>query len=243
MQLNQRAETGKLLHSFKKKLIPKAIKDIASSRDEDGDTKLMLLVIQKHNDFADFIIKQCMDPVLLDTQNNHGQSILHVAVFLKEKELVKRLISKGARIDLVDCMGRNLFHLCAEYGHLHVFEAIIETAIRTTKFKSVGNLLDAVDYDGYTPFYLAAKNENKDFCQHLSSLGVNVNSVNPKNGNTVLHDVVLSNVYSNQVDFIKFLIEECNVDVKTQNYFEMTAEITAQVNGKGNIATLLSSLV
>ena len=243
MQLNQRAETGKLLHSFKKKLTPKAIKDIASSRDEDGDTKLMLLVIQKHNDFADFIIKQCMDPVLLDTQNNHGQSILHVAVFLKEKELVTRLISKGARIDLVDCMGRNLFHLCAEYGHLHVFEAIIETAIRTTKFKSVGHLLDAVDYDGYTPFYLAAKNENKDFCKHLSSLGVNVNSVNPKNGNTVLHDVVLSNVYSNQVDFIKFLIEECNVDVKTQNYFEMTAEITAQVNGKGNIATLLSNLV
>ena len=111
------------------------------------------------------------------------------------------------------------------------------------KFKSVRHLLDAVDYDGYTPFYLAAKNEKKDFCKHLSSMGVNVNSVNPKNGNTVLHDVVLSNVYSNQLDLIKFLIEECNVDVKIQNYFEMTAEITAQVNGKENIATLLSNLV
>ena len=243
MQLDQRTETGKLLHSFKKKLTPKAIKEIVSNRDTDGDTKLMLLVIQKHNAFADFIIQQCMDPVLLDTQNDHGQSILHVAVFLKEKELVTRLVSKGARIDLVGCMGRNIFHLCAEYGHLQVFQAIIEAAIRTMKFKSVRHLLDAVDYDGYTPFYLAAKNEKKDFCKHLSSMGVNVNSVNPKNGNTVLHDVVLSNVYSNQLDLIKFLIEECNVDVKIQNYFEMTAEITAQVNGKENIATLLSNLV
>lgn len=94
MQLDQNTETGKLLHSFKKKLTPKAIKEIVSNRDTDGDTKLMLLVIQKHNAFADFIIQQCMDPVLLDTQNDHGQSILHVAVFLKEKELVTRLVSK-----------------------------------------------------------------------------------------------------------------------------------------------------
>lgn len=243
MHFDQRVETGKLLNSFKTKLTPKTVKDIVSNRDADGDTKLMLLVIQEHNDFADFIIQQCMDPVLLDTQNDNGQSILHVAVYLKENELVTKLISKGARIDLVDSTGRNIFHLCAEYGHLDVIQTIIQIAIRTTKFKSIGHLLDMVDYDGYTPFYLAAKNKNKIFCRYLSSLGVNVNSVNPKNGNTVLHDVVLSNVYSDQVNFIKFLIEECHVDVKIQNYFEMTAEITAQVNGKGDIASLLQNWV
>ena len=103
-------------------------------------------------------------------------------------------------------------------------------------------MVDSIDYDGYTPFYLAAKNENKDFCKYLSSLGVNVNSVNPKNGNTVLHHVVLSNIYSNQLDFIKFLIEECNIDVKIQNYFEMTAGVVAQVNGKENVVSYLQNI-
>ena len=64
-----------------------------------------------------------------------------------------------------------------------------------------------------------------------------MNAVNPKNGNTVLNDVVLSNVYSNQMNFIKFLIEECHFDVKVQNYFQMTAEIAVQVNGKEKIAS------
>ena len=152
-----------------------------------------------------------MNPNLFDVQNNKGQSVLHLAVYLKEKELVTRLISKGARIDLADCMGRNIFHLCAEHGYLEIFQVIIETAIRSANFKSLEQLLNSVDYDGYTPFHLAAKNESKDFCRYLSSLGVNVNATNPKSGNTVLHDVVLSDAYSNQMNFIKFLIEECHV--------------------------------
>ena len=129
--------------------------------------------------------------------------VIICSIYLRQIELAARLASKGARIDLVDCMGRNIFHVCAEYGYLDNFKVIIQTAIRTTKFKFIGKLVDSVDYDGYTSFHLAPKNENKDFCKYLSSLGVNVNSINPKNGNTVLHDVVLSNVYSNQLDFIK----------------------------------------
>ena len=242
MEMGKVTETRKLFNSFKKKFTRKELLDIITKKDKDGDTKLILLVIKKHTDFADFVIKQCMNPNLFDVQNNKGQSVLHLAVYLKEKELVTRLISKGARIDLADCMGRNIFHLCVEHGYLDIFQVIIETAIRTTNFKSLEQLLNSVDYDGYTPFHLAAKNENKDFCRYLSSLGVNVNATNPKNGNTVLHDVVLSNAYSNQMNFIKFLIEECHVDAKIQNYFEMTAEIAAQVNGKVEIANFLENV-
>ena len=214
---------------------------IISDRDQDGDTPLMLLIIKHNVNFAKQIIQSCPNPCLLDVQNNYGQTVLHMAVFLKGKELATALISKGARIDLVDCMGRNIFHVCAEYGYLDIFKAIIETAIRTAKFKHIGELLDAVDYDGYTPFYLAAKNESKEFCKYLYALGVNVNAANPKNGNTVLHDVVLSNVCYNQLDFIKFLINECHVDVTRTNYFEMTAAIMAELNEKQSIAKYLNS--
>ena len=65
MQVEQTKETEPLLISYKGKLTFKKIVDIISKRDKDGDTKLMLLIIQKHADLADFIIRQCLDPVTL----------------------------------------------------------------------------------------------------------------------------------------------------------------------------------
>ena len=172
-------------------------------------------------------------------QSNYRQSVLHIAVYLKQKELAATLITKDARMDLVDCMGRNIFHLCAQSTNLDIFHAIGEAAAEIGKSNSLVNLLGLVDYDGCTPFYLAVKSENKPFCKYLPLLGVNVNATNPKNGNTVLHYVILSNTYSNQLEFVKFFIEECHVDVKIPNYFEMTAEITAQVNGKQKIIRII----
>ena len=63
MQEEQRKETESLLISYKVKLTFKKIVDIISKRDKDADTQLMLLVIQKYADLADFIIRQCLDQV------------------------------------------------------------------------------------------------------------------------------------------------------------------------------------
>ena len=63
MQVEQTKETEPLLISYKGKLTFKKIVDIISKRDKDADTQLMLLVIQKYADLADFIIRQCLDQV------------------------------------------------------------------------------------------------------------------------------------------------------------------------------------
>ena len=68
---------------------------------------------------------------------------------------------------LVDCMGRNIFHLCVQSTDLDIFHAIGEAAAEIGKFNSLVNLLDSEDYDGCTPFYLAVKRENKPFCKYL----------------------------------------------------------------------------
>ena len=243
MQTDHKKETESLLFLYKRKLTFKKIVNITSKRDNDGDTQLMLLIIQKYTDLADFIIRQCLDPVLFDVQNNYRQSVLHIAVYLKQKELVTTLITKGARMDLVDCIGRNIFHLYVRSTDLDIFHAIGEAAAEIGKSNSLVNLLDSVDYYGCTQFYLAVKCENKPFCKYLSRLGADVNAANPKNGNTASHHVILSNTYSNQLDFVKFLTEECHADVKIPNYLEMTAEITAQINGKQKITDHLESLV
>ena len=100
MQTDHKKETEPLLISYKRKLTFKKIANSISKRGKDGDTKLMLLIIQKYTDLADFIIRQCLDPVLFDVQNNYGQSVLHIAVYLKQKEPVTTLITKGVRMDL-----------------------------------------------------------------------------------------------------------------------------------------------
>ena len=64
-------------------------------------------------------------------------------------------------------MGRNIFHLCVQSTDLDIFHAIGEAAAEIGKFNSLVNLLDSVDYDGCTPFYLAVKRENKPFCKYL----------------------------------------------------------------------------
>ena len=76
---------------------------------------------------------------------------------------------------------------------------------------------------------------NKLFCKYLSDIKVDVNAINPKNGNTVLHDVISSSIFTNQLDLFKFLVEECKVDLNIANYFEMTPLIMAEVNGKTEI--------
>ena len=239
----QKIEDKKLKSVYNSKFTPQVYAEIISNSDKDGDTTLMLLVIQKHINLVLSTIQHCTESTLLDVQNNYGQSVLHIAVYLKQAEVAKALISKGARTDLVDCLGRNIFHICTEYNDLKVFQVVIQYLIRTTGCKLLKPLLNSVDYDGYTPFYLAAKNKNKRFCRYLVSLGVNVNAVNPKNGNTVLHSVILSNTFSDQLDFAKFLIEECGVDVDIPNYFAMTAQILAEVNGKRSIANFLQNLI
>ena len=142
-----------------------------------------------------------------------GSGTLWCAEQLPSVSITYSSLSKGATMDLVDCMGRNIFHLCVQSTDLDIFHAIGEAAVEIGKSNSLVNLLDSVDYDGCTPFYLTVKPENKPFCKYLSWLGADVNAANPKNGNTALHHLILSNTYSNQLDIVKFLTEECHADV------------------------------
>ena len=86
MQTDHKKETEPLLISYKRKLTFKKIVNIISKRDKKGDTQLMLFIIQKYTDLADFIIRQCLDPVLFDVQNSYRQSVLHIAVYRRVQE-------------------------------------------------------------------------------------------------------------------------------------------------------------
>ena len=82
-------EDRKLKSVYKSKFTPQVYEEIISNSDKDGDTTLMLLVIQKHIDLVLSTIQHCTESTLLDVQNSYGQSVLHIAVYLKQVEIAK----------------------------------------------------------------------------------------------------------------------------------------------------------
>ena len=58
------------------------------------------------------------------------------------------LIHFGASIELTDKDGKNVFHLCAERGHIESFEAIVRMAYQTGQMQTVFQLLNSRDFEG-----------------------------------------------------------------------------------------------
>lgn len=210
----------------------------AFTPDEDNDTYLHLFIAQNAAENAMNLIKMCPKKELLDIQNNLGQTAMHVAAYVNFMPVVTSLILHGASIEYVDKDGKNVFHLCAERGHVETLDAIVRTACQMNQIEKVKGLLDERDFTGLTPFYLAVSNKHQKLCKRLVDLKVDVNLSDSKNGNSPLHEAVIDSDYSDA--FVQFLIKECNVDINAQNYAGVTALHCAAGRGDASLfATLL----
>lgn len=210
----------------------------AFTPDEDHDTYLHLYIAQGEKDKTMQLIEICPQTNLLDIQNNIGQTALHIATYVNFDQVVSKLMHHGAGIEYVDKDGRNVLHLCAERGHVATLEAIVRTACQTQQVDKVQTLLNERDFAGLTPFFLAVSNKHEELCKRLVDLKVDVNLTDSKTGNSPLHEAIIEPDCSD--NFIKFLIQKCNVNVNAQNYAGVTALHCAA--GRGN-AKLFSTLI
>lgn len=94
------------------------------------------------------LVEVCPTKEILDIQNNMGQTALHVATYVNFYKVSAQLIQKGADIEYVDKDGRNVFHLCAERGHLESLEAIARLACQTKQISKLKRLLNERDFHG-----------------------------------------------------------------------------------------------
>lgn len=210
----------------------------AYTPDEDNDTYLHLFIARGLEDKAIQLIEMCPQKELLDIQNNLGQTAMHVATYVNFHQVVTELVRHGAGIEYVDKDGKNVFHLCAERGHVETLEVIVRTACQMKQIEKVKTLLNERDFSGLTPFYLAVSNKHEQLCKRLVDLKVDVNLSDSKNGNSPLHEAIIDSDCSNT--FVQFLTQKCNVDINSQNYAGVSPLHCAAGRGDASLfATLL----
>lgn len=94
------------------------------------------------------LVDFCPQREILDIQNNLGQTALHVATYVNFFKVAVELVLHGADLELVDKNGRNVFHLCAQRGHVESLEAIVRAACQSKQIKKVHQLLNERDFYG-----------------------------------------------------------------------------------------------
>ena len=72
----------------------------------------------------------------LDELNDTGDAPVHLAMKLKRLACLKALIQAGARLDVLDSMGNNPFHLAALLGTSHI------RALASFRFSPLVNMLN-----------------------------------------------------------------------------------------------------
>jgi ankyrin repeat protein len=175
-----------------------------SQVDNDGNTSLMLASARGTVASLDFWLANNE----INAFNKAGQSALTRAVAYNSPEIVKLLISKGAKTDYLDKEGNDLYYaLISGYrkgkGSLERSTEIMGIlAASGTHMPKTGKLLhSAIDKD------------DKDLLAKLLEAGEDINAKD-KDGYTVLH---YAGMKSKTPDLIKFLIERgANPTIKTE---------------------------
>lgn len=133
-------------------------------------------------------------------QAKNGWSPLLYACYHGHPEIIKKLLSQNARVDVFDEMGRASLHLAAELGHEDVIKLLLEnnafvnvrnklghTPLHLAAQKGYNNMVKSLVKDGaivdamsltkQTPLHLAAESGHLQVCQTLLQLKADVNAL------------------------------------------------------------------
>ncbi|MBN2737567.1 MAG: ankyrin repeat domain-containing protein [Spirochaetales bacterium] len=207
-----RAGYSKLLDFLLKKGVP------LESKDEDGNTLLMLACSFRNFDVAKYLLKQGAD---IDALNDRKQTALSIACYSTKLDIMEFLLENGA--DTEKQIGSKNFAETAicEVTKLDALKLMIKYKADIHKKNTLGQSLlwnFIFDMDG---FNFLVKN------------GFDVNDVND-NGETVLFEAALSG----RIEVVKYLIQK-KIKVNARNYAARTALFQACEKGETEIAEIL----
>jgi ankyrin repeat protein len=139
------------------------------------------------------------DPSILDLQDEHGYTTLHIAAKSGQKEIVEFLLSRYASIDLANNFDSPPLTTAAQFGNSKIVELLLDD----------GADLEHNSSGGATALHLATQQRNQRLVEILLDRGADINCV-VKNGDTVLHVAVRDK----QFDLVELIIEHgANIDV------------------------------
>jgi uncharacterized protein len=175
-----------------------------SQADKEGNTPLMLAAARGNAPFVSFWLAKND----INATNKAGQSALTQAVANNSAEVVKLLIDKGAKTDVKDKEGNDLYvTLISAYrkgkGSVQRATEIMDLLTASgLKMPKNGKLI-----------HTALNKDDKELMDRLIASGEDINAKD-KDGYTILH---YAGMKSKDLDLLKFLVEKgANVNVKTE---------------------------
>lgn len=167
----------------------------------------------------------------INVRDEQQNFLLTYAINLNQLEIVKLLVSKGARIDITDKYDRSVIIIAINYSYLEIIQFLLEKnkenigvsiidlkdrnskiplhySIDTQNYESVKILLEygsnpnVQDKDGFNALHLAVKSRSLKLCELVLKYMSNLNS-RCSTGETALH--IACNLQL--VDIVRMLIE------------------------------------
>lgn len=116
----------------------------------------------------------------VNTQDLDGRP--PILQYLDDPECITTLLASGARLDLVDCAGKNVFHHTCLQGEFQSLRVLLDHSTKADQ-----NAMAAMtDYSGNTPLMNALSNANINCAMELLALE-NVGNIIDKDGWAAVH--------------------------------------------------------
>jgi len=183
--------------------------DTVNSRDSSGNTMLHATVRNRGN--ANQIGRILDNRAPVDARNREGETALHLAVRMNQRETGEFLISRGASIFSLNSSGHSPLFLALSPADGNIREWIINSDTIIAKdglgnnmlhYTAEWNLINAIpivirngvsvesaNSTGQTPLFMAVKTDNPAAIRALIDNNANIN-VRDSQGNSVLHSAV-----------------------------------------------------
>ncbi|CAB0044252.1 unnamed protein product [Trichogramma brassicae] len=182
---------------------------------KEGLTFLHIVCTRQNDDefskiFFDFN-DEVHQPIKIDPQDNSGDTPLHKALSWENKKLAELLLKRGANMNITNSHGETPLHIiCDKYYDVNFVELLLKIADDQHQTVQV----DAQDYQGRTPLFLAIENGRMKVAELLLRRGANPNLVNAY-GSTPLHVTIQHGYYVEEVMFLKIFFEIADANHQT----------------------------
>eukprot|EP00112_Aurelia_sp_Birch-Aquarium-sp1_P009817 Seg213.4 transcript_id=Seg213.4/GoldUCD/mRNA.D3Y31 product="Nuclear factor NF-kappa-B p100 subunit" protein_id=Seg213.4/GoldUCD/D3Y31 len=184
-------------------------------RDKEDDTYLHIAIARNEQSYVAKILQTDVAKELINAQNSHGQTPLHIATIMGQGDVVKLLLQSGAILQLQNNDGDTSIHLATKLGKIACLMTLCESA--TKEILNIGN------DSGEVPLHLAVKSENLQAFGLFLQKGADVSFRNKMTGMTALH----------------FAVEKENKEM-VERLLELEADVNAQTtNGNTPLHSLL----
>ncbi len=129
----------------------------------------------------------------IDVLNQDMDTPLICAAESNVRDLVEILMARGAKLDQVNDEGRTLAHYFAQFGNVEALAILLEKH---------PDLAGAVDEDGWTPLFFAARISSVDAMKLIISRGVDLNTLTEQQQHPIMWAI-----HADSTDGLEYLLE------------------------------------